>query len=171
MTGDGNNNVLEGGLGTNTLIGGGGSDTASYDHAATAVTVSLAVAGSQNTVGAGSDTLINIQNLRGSNFDDHLTGDGNNNTLTGGHGNDMLTGGLGNDTFVFATGDGHDTITDFTVGQDKIDLTAGQNAAAVQALIDATTPGTHDLTLNGVIITFTAVDVHSLHAATDFVVH
>jgi Ca2+-binding RTX toxin-like protein len=39
------------------------------------VTVSLAVAGAQNTVGAGSDTLIGIENLTGSSFNDVLTGD------------------------------------------------------------------------------------------------
>jgi Ca2+-binding RTX toxin-like protein len=39
------------------------------------VTVSLAVAGAQNTVGAGSDTLTGIENLTGSSFNDVLTGD------------------------------------------------------------------------------------------------
>nr|WP_249159653.1 VCBS domain-containing protein [Bradyrhizobium tropiciagri] len=35
---------------------------------------------------------------------------------------DTLTGGAGADQFVFRTGTGNDTITDFTPGQDKIDL-------------------------------------------------
>ncbi|MGZ5834691.1 MAG: tandem-95 repeat protein [Xanthobacteraceae bacterium] len=173
LTGDGNNNVLEGGLGTNALDGGGGNNTASYQHAAAAVTINLAIGGSQSSIGAGTDTLINIQNLRGSNFDDHLTGDNNANILTGGHGNDTLTGGGSNDTFIFVNGDGHDTIADFAIGQDKVDLTDGHTTAQVQALIDATTAGSNTLDLgNGNILTFTGIDVHNqLHAATDFLVH
>jgi len=37
-------------------------------------------------------------------------------------GNDLLVGKAGNDTFVFETGSGYDRIADFTVGEDKIDL-------------------------------------------------
>ena len=149
LNGDGNNNVLEGGLGTNTLDGGGGSNTASYEHAGAAVSVSLAASGPQITSGAGTDTLINIQNLRGSIFDDHLTGNGGNNIIRGGHGDDNLTGGGGNDTFVFVNGDGHDTINDFVAGQDTIDLTNGQTAQQVQDLINATAAGTHDARSHG----------------------
>ena len=43
--------------------------------------------------------------------------------LYGGAGDDTLTGGWGTDTFVFAAGHGDDTITDFFLGGDKIDLT------------------------------------------------
>jgi Ca2+-binding RTX toxin-like protein len=94
--------VLEGGLGTNTLDGGGGFDTASYEHAAGAVTVSLAVSGPQVTGGAGTDTLINIEGLRGSNFNDTLTGNGNG-VLEGGPGDDTLIGVAGaNDTASYA---------------------------------------------------------------------
>ena len=97
LTGDANNNVLEGGLGTNILNGSGGFNTASYEHATSAVTVSLnalVVGNPQNTIGAGTDTLINIQGLRGSSFDDHLTGSGTS-VLEGGAGNDTLTGAVG----------------------------------------------------------------------------
>ena len=45
-------------------------------------------------------------------------------TLDGGAGADTLTGGDGVDTFVFTAGDGIDTITDFTPGTDRIDLSA-----------------------------------------------
>jgi Ca2+-binding RTX toxin-like protein len=98
LTGDGNNNVLEGGLGSNTLNGGGGFDTAGYEHATGAVTVSLAVSGPQITGGAGTDTLVNIEGLRGSSFNDTLMGNGSG-VLEGGPGNDTLTGVAGgNDT-------------------------------------------------------------------------
>jgi Ca2+-binding RTX toxin-like protein len=53
---------------------------------------------------------------------DTLNGMGGNDYLDGGKGNDMLTGGAGADRFVFVTGDGNDTITDFTHGSDIIDL-------------------------------------------------
>lgn len=40
----------------------------------------------------------------------------------GGTGDDTLTGGAGADTFVFAPGDGSDTITDFETDDDTINL-------------------------------------------------
>ena len=98
LTGDGNNNVLEGGLGNNMLDGGGGFNTASYEHATAGVTVSLAVSGPQVTGGAGTDTLTNIEGLRGSSFNDHLISNGSS-VLEGGPGDDVLTGVFnGNDT-------------------------------------------------------------------------
>jgi Ca2+-binding RTX toxin-like protein len=139
------NDVLIGGLGVNTLNGGGGSNTASYATAKAGVTVALK-AGSQNTKGAGTDTLLHIESLIGSKFDDTLTGDAHSNKLTGGAGNDTLigggandtliggagadklTGGLGNVKFVYgsvsdSTSAAADTITDFHAG-DKIVLSA-----------------------------------------------
>jgi serralysin len=46
----------------------------------------------------GTDTLVSIENLIGSNYSDTLTGDSGNNILIGGAGNDTLEGGAGNDT-------------------------------------------------------------------------
>ncbi|EGF93283.1 hemolysin-type calcium-binding repeat 2 copies family protein [Asticcacaulis biprosthecium C19] len=98
--------VLEGGLGNDTIDGGAGNDTASYASATAAVTVSLAITVAQNTGGAGSDTLLEIENLTGSGYADSLTGSDSDNVLDGGIGNDTLTGGLGDDTYyVQATGD------------------------------------------------------------------
>src|SRR6185369_4283686 len=95
----------------------GGSDTASYEHATSAVTVNLNTVGPQSTGGAGMDTLTNIANLSGSQFND---------TLIGNTGNNLLDGSGGDDTFVFnktALGTiGHDTISDFAFGMDKIKL-------------------------------------------------
>ena len=116
LIGDGEDNVIEGGLGNDTLIGGVGNDTASYAGAAAGVTVSLALQGAgQNTVNAGTDNLSGFENLLGSAFDDNLTGDANANTITGGAGNDtlnpgangagivdVLDGGAGSDTASFA---------------------------------------------------------------------
>ena len=43
-------------------------------------------------------------------------------TLTGGTGNDTLTGGVGNDSFRFGLAGGMDVVTDFTAGEDLVDL-------------------------------------------------
>ena len=69
------------------------------------MTVSLRHGTAQNTGGAGTDTLTNIENLTGSAFDDTLTGDDNDNAISGLAGNDTLNGGAGDDTL--DGGDGH----------------------------------------------------------------
>ena len=96
-------NILTGGAGNDTIQGGSGPDTANYRSAASGVTVSLALAGAQNTGGAGTDTLSSIENLTGSNFNDTLTGNSSANVLEGGLGNDLLNGGSGTDTASYAS--------------------------------------------------------------------
>ncbi len=111
LTGNAGDNVLTGGGGNDTLDGGPGSDTASFADGTSAVTVSLAIGGAQAVGGGlGSDTLISIDNLIGSAFDDTLTGDAGNNVLTGGAGNDTLDGGAGNDTASYAAAAGGVTV-------------------------------------------------------------
>ncbi|MFD0917286.1 beta strand repeat-containing protein [Pseudahrensia aquimaris] len=110
--GDGGNDIIEGGQGNDILDGGTGNDTARYLDASTGVTVSLAIFGvQQDTVGSGLDTLSNFENLIGSNFDDHLTGDSGANELFGEDGDDTFVGGAGQD--FFDGGLGFDTI-DYT---------------------------------------------------------
>jgi len=112
--------TLDGGLGNDLLAGGDGADTASYASATQGVTVSLALAGAQNTVGAGIDSLSSLENLLGSAFDDMLSGtkaanriDGGSgaDTIFGDAGADTLLGGDGNDVFIFAS------TTDFVAGE------------------------------------------------------
>ena len=107
LTGDAGANVISGLAGNDTLDGGDGTDTASYADAASGVTVSLAIGTAQDTIGAGTDTLTNIENLTGSGHNDTLTGDAGANLLAGGAGDDTLTGGAGDDTL--DGGDGTDT--------------------------------------------------------------
>jgi Ca2+-binding RTX toxin-like protein len=109
LDGGNGDDVLRGGTGDDALIGGAGSDTASYSDSTAGVTVNLSLAGAQNTVGAGSDTLSGIENLTGSAFADTLTGDTGANRIDGGAGDDTLDGGDGNDTLV--GGAGNDTLT------------------------------------------------------------
>ena len=66
LTGGAGNDTLNGGAGNDNMDGGAaGSDTASYADATAGVKVSLAIAAAQNTVGAGTDTLLNFENLTG----------------------------------------------------------------------------------------------------------
>jgi Ca2+-binding RTX toxin-like protein len=104
LTGSNFNDTLLGNAGNNVLDGGAGVDTVSYINSSGAVTVSLATTAAQNTVGAGIDTLSNVENLLGSNFNDSLTGNGGNNALSGGSGADTLTGGGGADTLTGGAG-------------------------------------------------------------------
>jgi len=108
VVGSSYDDTLTGTAGNNTLDGAGGNDTVSYANAPLAVTVSLAVSGVQNTGGGGSDTLISIENLTGSGFNDHLTGNGADNILDGGAGTDALVGAAGNDVLI--GGAGNDTL-------------------------------------------------------------
>ncbi|WP_233462891.1 retention module-containing protein [Aeromonas caviae] len=154
LNGGEGNDLLIGGAGNDTLNGGNGNDTASYFDSAAGVTVTVNGA-SQNTGGAGTDSLSNMENLVGSMFNDSLTGDGNANVLSGlagndilsggggddlligGTGSDTLTGGAGKDTFKWMAGDagGTDTIKDFTTGAngdvlDLSELLSGEHADA-----------------------------------------
>jgi Ca2+-binding RTX toxin-like protein len=101
LIGDSGDNVLEGSGGNDILNGGNHGvfgDTVSYAGAASAVTVSLAIATAQNTVGAGTDTISNFENIQGSALNDTLTGNSFANVLIGGAGADNLNGGGGSDT-------------------------------------------------------------------------
>ncbi len=65
-----------------------------------------------------------IENAIGGSGVDTILGNSAANRLTGNAGNDTLTGGAGVDTFVATAGGGADTITDFQVGTDLIDVSA-----------------------------------------------
>ena len=136
LIGDGSANVLEGGLGTDTINGQGGSDTASYAGASQLVRVSLALTTVQQTVGGGADTLVSIENLRGSAFADVLTGNAGANRLEGGDGADALNGGAGADVMVggagadrLVGGAGTDTL-DGGTGADVFVFAAADSSAA-----------------------------------------
>lgn len=181
LLGGAGNDQLDGGSGNDTLVGGAGSDSltggagadvidggAGFDYAdyltvLKAVDVNL-VTGKASDGQGKTDTLLNIEGVRGSGFNDTITGNaaanllnGRNGSdkLSGGKGADTLVGGAGKDSFVFAAGDsgqatGFDQITDYAKGAvgigDLIDysaaLTKGGSAAAAsatQAAIHATT--------------------------------
>ncbi len=89
--------TLTGGAGDDTIEGGLGQDTASYMDTTTGVRVSLSVTGGQNTLAAGIDTLMSIENVFGGRGNDVLIGNSEDNVLVGGQGNDTLIGGGGLD--------------------------------------------------------------------------
>ena len=88
------NDILRG-LGSGDVLDGGlGIDTASYFDATGAVTASL-TAPNTNTGDAAGDVYVSIEGLRGTRFNDVLTGDAGVNMLNGGPGADILDGGPG----------------------------------------------------------------------------
>ncbi|WP_194945260.1 hypothetical protein [Limnohabitans sp. DM1] len=144
--GDGNDSLM-GGAGLDTLIGGAGADTliggtatdgsdtlnvASYETATVGVTASL-IAPSSNTGDAQGDVYQSISGLRGSAFNDLLTGDAQDNTLDGGSGNDELDGRAGNDILV--GGAGNDTF----MGGEGADLMDGGVSDTTVPSVDVVT--------------------------------
>ncbi len=101
LQGGGGNDYLNGGLGDDVFDGGSGKDRAAfYDGSGSighGVTVSLEIQGvAQNTL-VGMDTLIGIEDLSGTPFDDTLTGDANANWIWAEGGNDNVQGHAGDD--------------------------------------------------------------------------
>jgi Ca2+-binding RTX toxin-like protein len=127
LIGNARNNTLEGGRGNDRLDGRGGFDHADYVDASSAVRVNLLTGRSSG--GDGSDTLRNIEGVRGSRFADTLIGDAENNALEGNAGDDVLNGGLGADTL--DGGDDLDT-ADYSDRAASIRVTLnGANGASV----------------------------------------
>jgi serralysin len=131
------------GLGGNDVIdGGGGIDEVRYDRdinpgGAGGVTVDLSQGAAIDGFGR-VDTLMNIEWVRGSMFEDMLTGDGNNNRLRGEQGNDTLSGGAGSD--ILAGGGGNDFLNG-GAGDDMMDGGDGNDIFIVAAAGDVTVEG------------------------------
>ena len=130
--------LLIGGPGGDTLNGGLGNDTASYQDSDARVDVRLS--GTYVRYGyAEGDTLIDIEHLRGSNFNDTLAGNRESNGLSGGPGNDLLWGSSAND--FLKGGEGADRL----VGGSGIDtaIYSGSDTSVVIELHSYTANGGH----------------------------
>ncbi|MEQ1940710.1 calcium-binding protein, partial [Mesorhizobium sp. CN5-321] len=146
LYGDDNDNIIKGLAGDDAIDGRGGIDAVDYHNDANSggtsgVTVNLATGTATDGFG-DTDTLTNIEDVRGTRFDDIITGDSGSNLLVGDDGNDtingggvasaefsdFLDGGAGNDTLTIVGqgqalgGDGDDRIIGETSGDvDNID--------------------------------------------------
>ncbi|AFZ01222.1 M10 family metallopeptidase C-terminal domain-containing protein [Calothrix sp. PCC 6303] len=129
LRGRGGNDQLNGGEGNDIIDGGADIDTARYDSSPNSVIVNIEESQSySNTaypldleptfnIAAGTafdgfgntDTLRNLENITGSNYDDVLIGNALRNTLNGLAGNDLLIGNGGDD--ILDGGDGIDTVS------------------------------------------------------------
>ena len=118
------NDILRGGEGADLLVGGSGKDWAQYNTAIAGVTLSLATGGTGGE--AAGDTFDGIENIRGSDFADDLTGDAARNLILAGAGDDDIDGGAGPDVLYGEAGD--DTIDG---GADGDELWGGAGADAL----------------------------------------
>lgn len=135
LTGDAGTNRLEGGKGDDWFTatqgsdiydGGIGSDTADYSAGFAAISLSgqsLTWWGSAG--GSGTHSLIDVDNILGTNGADYIYTGAADNRITGGKGNDSLGGGAGGDTYYFELGDGADTITETNAGSNILSFGAG----------------------------------------------
>jgi hypothetical protein len=107
LKGTNDNDVLRGFSKNDRLDGSGGNDRL------------FGGTGNDRLLGGEGDDL-----LRGGVGNDRCKGGKGNDVMVGGLGSDTLTGGAGADTFVFfnAVASNTDLITDFAVGEDKLDL-------------------------------------------------
>ncbi|MDO6732141.1 hypothetical protein Q4577_19070 [Marinovum sp. 2_MG-2023] len=163
MAGDGNDLINSRG-GSDFFVGGEGEDTVSYaDSGFVVVDLEDSTANGGAATGA---VFAGIQHLVGSNQADDLFGDGENNsilgggnndnlngrdgddTLDGGTGNDTLTLGSGADSVVVRLGMGNDTVTDFDLSEDSLDLSALSAAEQDAITVSANGAGDRVLTLS-----------------------
>ncbi len=93
LDGGAGNDLLDGGVGADILNGGAGVDTVSYANSTAGVNVNL-VTGVGLGGDAQGDTLIGIESVIGSAFDDILTAQTAGHTLAGG-GGDIIYNGAG----------------------------------------------------------------------------
>ncbi|WP_425404060.1 VCBS domain-containing protein [Hwanghaeella sp.] len=135
------NDDLSGRRGDDILNGGDGHDRVRYirDNGPNGVVVNLSdtdrdgqAAGTATDAHGDTDTLISIEEVQGTFFDDVLIGSdqgdrliglSGDDTIEGGDGDDVMTGDGGADTFVMTAGIGNDTITDFDTASDTLDVT------------------------------------------------
>ncbi len=100
----------------------------------------------------GPDTLTGTaldDNIFGGAGRDHLDGGAGNDRLSDGSGHDVLTGGPGQDVFIFRQDGKTDTITDFTFGEDRIDLSAFAMVHDISALRIVDRPWGYVIHANG----------------------
>ena len=117
LFGQGGDDLLQGGAGSDDLNGGSGIDTVDYTDASRSVGVRLD--GVANFGAASGDTLISIENVVGSSFNDIIVGSNTTNVLNGNDGDDAIFALGGDDTLIGGAGD------DELLGQNGDDVLQG----------------------------------------------
>ena len=113
----GNDVTINGQSGNDTIYGLAGNDTINGDS-----DVDTIYGGSGNDIIDGGN---HVDTIYGGSGTDTIRGSQDGDIIIGGYGADLLTGDQGGDTFRFLSElDRGDTITDFTSGADKLDLSA-----------------------------------------------
>ncbi len=129
MTADNHYVLADSFTGSKTVNDASGTDLIDAAAVSSAVTINLN-AGQTSTIAGGSFVIaagVQIENAFGGAGNDTLIGNDVGNVLRGNGGADTLTGNGGADVFMYgnvneSTTLASDTITDFVVGTDKIDL-------------------------------------------------
>jgi Ca2+-binding RTX toxin-like protein len=105
LYGEAGDDLLLGGLDDDRIDGGAGTDMASWNADGGTQGVTIDLGAGKATRDAEVDTLVGIENAKGSAYNDTIWGNGGNNVLHGAPGSDELHGREGNDTFVSGPGD------------------------------------------------------------------
>lgn len=109
INGDFGDDIIHSAYGSNTINGGSGNDTVDYSEAYASIVIALQLRGAAATSGrAAKDTIFDVENVVGTDFDDRIVGNFAENTLSGGAGDDVLHGGWGGD--ILHGDDGNDAL-------------------------------------------------------------
>ena len=121
LNGDSGSNIFYLTDGADQIDGRGGLDAISGEHLDVGITVDLAA----ETVSFNpTQTVVNIEYVIGTDYDDNITGDSLDNLIAGGEGNDTLNGAEGND---YVVGQDGDDVIDGGAGDDSLGGEAGND--------------------------------------------
>ena len=132
LAGDDEDNNFEPDAGDDVVDGRGGDDVVFYDNQTAGVTVDLENETADDGEG-GTDTLISVEHVDGSVFDDVIVGSTANNILLGRSGSDQISGGAGDDVL---EGDAGDDVLDGGAGADEMDGGLGDDTFVVDDVGD-----------------------------------
>lgn len=136
---------LYGGPGDDVLDGGAGSDWVDFTSSANGVTVNLLTG---TATGDGNDTLISIEQVWGSWYDDTIVGNDELNFIRSSLGNDTIDAGGGNDIIRFTYGD---VMIDGGSGEDILSLRDAGSFLGYGIILDAGDLPTGAFTVAGTI--------------------